>query len=194
MNRLLLILILIFNFQVLTKADDIGDFEIEGISVGDSLLDYFTKENIKQKIETGFYYPKSNKFVIINLTPNNLETYEDLNFSIKPNDKKFIIYNLKGFSTKTLNECLDIKKDIIEEISKVAPNSSKKDYENDYQKFYGNSKAYITDFELQNGTIRTWCVEWDKTNKDVESNWLDAINVSAGSLEWDNFLKNEAYE
>jgi len=42
MKRLLLILILIFSFQSLTKADDIRDFEIEGISVGDSLLDYFS--------------------------------------------------------------------------------------------------------------------------------------------------------
>ena len=40
MKRLLLILILTINFQSLTKADDIRDFEIEGMSIGDSLLDY----------------------------------------------------------------------------------------------------------------------------------------------------------
>ena len=49
MKRLLLILILTLSFQSWTKADDIRDFEIEGISVGDSLLDYFTKEEIKKK-------------------------------------------------------------------------------------------------------------------------------------------------
>ena len=43
MKRLLLIFILTFSFQSWTKADDIRDFEIEGISVGDSALDYFTK-------------------------------------------------------------------------------------------------------------------------------------------------------
>ena len=46
MNRIWLILVLIFIFQPWTKADDIVDFEIEGISVGDSLLDYYTEEEI----------------------------------------------------------------------------------------------------------------------------------------------------
>jgi len=41
MKRLLLILILTFSYQTLTKADDISDFEIEGMSIGDSALDYF---------------------------------------------------------------------------------------------------------------------------------------------------------
>ena len=43
-EKFLLILILTFSFQSLTKADDIRDFEIEGISIGDSALDFFTKK------------------------------------------------------------------------------------------------------------------------------------------------------
>ena len=46
MKRLLLILILTFSFQTLTKADDIRDFQIEGMSIGDSLLDYFSEDEI----------------------------------------------------------------------------------------------------------------------------------------------------
>ena len=46
MNRLLLILILTFSFQSWTMADDIRDFEIEGMSIGDSTLDFFTKSEI----------------------------------------------------------------------------------------------------------------------------------------------------
>ena len=49
MNRLILILILTFSFQPLTKANDIRDFQIEGMSIGDSLLDYFNKKDIEQK-------------------------------------------------------------------------------------------------------------------------------------------------
>ena len=50
MKRLLLILILTFNFQLEIKADDIRDFEIEGMSIGDSALDYFSEsELIKNK-------------------------------------------------------------------------------------------------------------------------------------------------
>ena len=44
MRNFLLILILTFSFQSLSKADDIRDFEIEGMSIGDSALDFFTKK------------------------------------------------------------------------------------------------------------------------------------------------------
>ena len=42
--------IFIFSFQYLTKADDIRDFEIEGISIGDSLLNFFSEEQIMSNI------------------------------------------------------------------------------------------------------------------------------------------------
>ena len=46
----LLILIFIFSFQSLSKAEDVMDFEIEGMSVGDSLLKYFDEKPIKIKL------------------------------------------------------------------------------------------------------------------------------------------------
>ena len=46
-KRLLITLILLLSFQSLTKADDIRDFQIEGMSIGDSLLDYFSETEIK---------------------------------------------------------------------------------------------------------------------------------------------------
>ena len=49
MKRLILILILTLSFQSLTKADDIRDFQIEGMSIGDSALDYFNKKEIRKK-------------------------------------------------------------------------------------------------------------------------------------------------
>ena len=55
MKRLLLILILTLSFQSWTKADDIRDFEIEGMSIGDSLLDHFSKKEIKQNLMLDYY-------------------------------------------------------------------------------------------------------------------------------------------
>ena len=57
MRNFLLILILTLSFQSLTKADDISDFEIEGMSIGDSALDFFSKEEIKKNK----YYAYSSK-------------------------------------------------------------------------------------------------------------------------------------
>jgi len=48
MRVFIAVIVLIFSLQSWTKADDIRDFQIEGISIGDSLLDYFSEEEIKK--------------------------------------------------------------------------------------------------------------------------------------------------
>ena len=55
MKRLLLILILTLSFQTLTKADDIRDFEIEGMSIGDSLLNLFSEEELIEQFKGNIY-------------------------------------------------------------------------------------------------------------------------------------------
>ena len=53
MKKLLGILVLIlFTLQTPSQADDIRDFQIEGMSIGDSALDYFSEEEI---IELGYF-------------------------------------------------------------------------------------------------------------------------------------------
>ena len=192
MNRLLLILILTLSFQSWTKADDISDFEIEGMSIGDSLLEHTNKEFILDKINTAFFYPNSKKFAVINFNKQNLKLYDDLNIAIKPKDSKFIIHSIKGVSNKDLDECLRIKKKVNNNISKISSNAETKTYTNDYNKTYGKTIAYIDDYYLKDGLIRTWCVVWDREY--VKDNWVNSLNVNAGSLEWKKFLQKEAYK
>ena len=45
---LTLFLVLIFNFQSLARADDIRDFQIEGLSIGDSALKYFNVKDLEK--------------------------------------------------------------------------------------------------------------------------------------------------
>ena len=49
MRVFLVVLLLIFTLKSWSKADDIRDFQIEGISIGDSALDYFPKSEIEQR-------------------------------------------------------------------------------------------------------------------------------------------------
>ena len=63
MRVFIAVLVLIFSFQSWTKADDISEFEIEGMSIGDSLLDYFSKNEIKENY-SGAQYPNK-EFIII---------------------------------------------------------------------------------------------------------------------------------
>ena len=45
MMKFLIFVILIISFQSWVKADDIKDFQIEGVSIGDSLLDHMSIKN-----------------------------------------------------------------------------------------------------------------------------------------------------
>ena len=66
MKAILVFLILTFSFQSLTKADDIREFEIEGMSVGDSLLSYFSEEEIIKATRENQYEDKDGKFIDVN--------------------------------------------------------------------------------------------------------------------------------
>ena len=81
MKAILVFLILTFSFQSLTKADDIREFEIEGMSVGDSLLNYFSEEEIIKATRENQYEDKDGKFIDVNFfddTVSFLKTYEGL--------------------------------------------------------------------------------------------------------------------
>ena len=60
MRIFIAVLVLIFSLQSWTRADDIRDFEIEGISIGESLLSYASVEEIESNMITN--YPGSKKF------------------------------------------------------------------------------------------------------------------------------------
>ena len=82
MMRLLLILILTINFQSLTKADDIRDFEIEGMSIGDSALNFFSKKDLisNQKLQ---WYDTEVFTPIAELKLENFRCYDFVEMPIK---------------------------------------------------------------------------------------------------------------
>ena len=71
MKILLTLFVLLFSSSVV--AEDISDFEIEGISIGDSLLDYMSEEEIKNEI-------RINKYMYDYLTDEFGEVYLFKNF------------------------------------------------------------------------------------------------------------------
>ena len=50
MRIFLIVLILIFYLQSFSKADDIRDFEIDGLSIGDSILVNYNKNEINKHV------------------------------------------------------------------------------------------------------------------------------------------------
>ena len=51
MKKLLAIAVLSLFLIIPSQADDISDFQIEGVNIGESLLDYATEEEIKIKLD-----------------------------------------------------------------------------------------------------------------------------------------------
>ena len=96
-------LILIFSLQSWTKADDISDFEIEGMSIGDSLLDYFSEAEIKSSIDE---FQSDNKYTVI-LVSKNFKEYEAMELHFKNNDKLYSIVGIAGgvFYENKFNKC-----------------------------------------------------------------------------------------
>ena len=96
MRVFLAVLVLIFSFQSWTKADDIRDFEIEGISVGDSLLSHFTKKqvlNIINSYDDKGYSFKTRDFYSITIRDNKFKKYDSIQISLKDKDPNYIVNN-----------------------------------------------------------------------------------------------------
>ena len=62
MKKILIIIILSLCFIIPSQADDIRDFQIEGISIGDNALDYFTEDELENFVKS--YYPNK-KFYLV---------------------------------------------------------------------------------------------------------------------------------
>jgi len=196
MKRLLFIVILTFNFNSFTNANDIKNFEIEGMSIGDSSLDYFSKKFINKQLESKFtYFYKDKKFAIIN---TNLQStkYERISLTIKPNDKEFTIHGIKGsinFENR-LQECLTLRDKIAKNIQNLFKdlNIINNEGKHGFDKT-GESLFYAKEFEFSNGAeVRIYCMNWSKKIEEM-NNYKDQLNVLLNSKEMMKFLSNDPF-
>ena len=189
MKRLLLILILTFSFQTLTKADDIRDFQIEGMSIGDSLLDFFSKKEIN-KFANYDNLPSDMKFRISEFYSNNkikMNTYDGIQIFYKPDDKKYILHSLGGFidcEKKSQSDCekifIDISQDLREFFKEVKP--VKKDFKHSDDKSK-NSIVKILQFDVSGGSIAVKYTNWSNT-----MNYSDNVTVDVNTIESDEWM------
>ena len=96
MKKLLVILILILSLQTSTWADDIRDFQIEGMSVGDSLLDYFTKKKITNSIVNWYDNLEKNRYTAIALDSENFKQYDFVDIFTNYGDESYKIDTIAG--------------------------------------------------------------------------------------------------
>ena len=93
MKKLSLYLFLGLLWCNVSFADDVSEYQIEGIRIGDGLLDHLSKEEIKTEIEVnkiGYDY-LTDEFGEVYLE-GNFEIYDVLSFFVKP--KKTIMVKI----------------------------------------------------------------------------------------------------
>lgn len=132
MKKFSLILILIFSFQSWTKADDARDFQIEGISIGDSALDYFTEDEITKNIKWHYNNnKKNNEFVIVEFyNYKTAKQYDGIQIAVKPKDKEYKIYVIAGaiqYENTKIEDCYSEMQKIDTELLDVFPSSDREE-------------------------------------------------------------------
>ena len=123
--RILIFLFISFLIsQSLTRADDIRDFQIEGMSIGDSALDYFNKKELEKRKK---YYriTDSKEFYYTSISSHKFENYDNIMFHFKDNDSSFIIHGISAaiFFSKNgiinLDDCLNQREKVDEELNEL---------------------------------------------------------------------------
>ena len=187
MKRIFLItLIFTFSLQNLTNADNLKDFQIEGFSVGDKLSDRMSKEEIEENIVP--YFQDQRKYYIVGKS-YGLNQYDQIEFYIKSNDNSYEIRTIgAGIFIDNLNECLEKKKKVVNDLDQVFTNikkrSGKKKHEADPK---GNSLQYIDqyDFDYPNH-IRVECTDYSEEmlNSGLASNSLSIVIMTKEITDW----------
>ena len=181
-KRFLLILVLIFSVQSWTKADDISDFEIEGMSIGDSLLDHMTKQEILNEIEKNKYMYEylSDKFGEVYIY-KDFEKYDTVSVFVKTNDKKFIIYRISGNvdTTEDMNKCYALIDEVSQELSKIFINAKKNEFSDNHPvDETGRSKSKTISFKNKSGDIAgVQCNDFEESLR-KKNNWIDAFTLA----------------
>jgi hypothetical protein len=195
-NKILICLafILTLSFQSSTKADDIRDFQIEGNSLGDSLLKNFDEKKIVNKIKNTKQYYKNNDYLLISFKIKS-EIYDFLRFHVKNNDKDYLIYHISGYKALDFYSCNNKKNEISDELEMIFGSDKRQDtkIKNHAYDKTGNSKTISNYFNLSSGRIRIMCTDWSSkfTN---EKNWKDNLSVSIYSKKFSEWLNNKAYK
>ena len=204
------LLILLFSLFFLSSpsvfAEDISDFEIEGISIGDSLLDYMTEDEILEQIEE-FKYEYShlkepNKYAEIYLWKDFPIYSGGISFFIKNNAvnqyiankiEKYTILSMRGqiYYIEDFDSCIQKRDEIVEVLSRMFPNAEKT--ENTFEHPAdpsGNSFLNRIYFSIDSETrVEATCNNWEETYR-IKNNQNEGLSVAIKPKEIINWLSD----
>ena len=144
--------LILFSFSAPSFADDISEFQIEGISIGDSLLNYMTETKInafKEPFTAGSIV--SHEFYNVSIKDLKFKTYDFVSVNFKSDDKNFYAHSIIGdISFNNISTCYKKQDEILKELSNIFKNISEK-VGGDIRKYKGDKSGKSTSSRLRYG-------------------------------------------
>ena len=192
--KILTIVFLIFSFHNIVKADDIRDFQIEGVSIGDSLLNYLSKDLIENEKNSDNAYKDNEYSRIWYDGKGKFKTYDYLQIHLKTNDAKYIIQSLEGkiIYKDNIKDCYNQKNIIYNELKELFPTAKVKNIKRKHTAdTSGKSLTDSTYLILPNnkGNFGVACYDYSK-----EFGKTDNLKVLIDTAEFLKWLNTKAYE
>jgi len=186
--------LVLLSFSAPSFADDIRDFQIEGMSIGDSLLDYFSEDEIKNNIMKNYYKYKSNKkFIAVEFNEFPFfKTYENVGVHEKSDDKKYKIYEIGGFDfyKENIDDCYKKQNEIDKELSKIFK-ETKREFKSKAKHLADESGksnvTYIVYWFKSGDHASIDCPDWSSKMKPREDN----LNVTLVTKEFNDWVKKD---
>ena len=185
MKKILAILALSLYFITPSQADDIRDFQIEGMSIGDSALDYFTINELNDSQDINDYLDKYRYYFF---SYSKGKEYEYLQITVKQKDKKYIIYDLQGhiFYSNNIKKCNQKLNEIKKDIDGIL-NTEGEEYSGAHWiDKTGESKYKRINYSLQGGIVDLIC--FDMSKKLEEKGKEDRLSITFTSREFAEWL------
>ena len=185
-KKIILIFVFIFNLNFLHSfANDISEIELDGMSLGDSLLNYYSKKEIKDnKIN---YFPDERQY-FVTFYDKNLSRFDDMEIYLKTNDKNYTMKSINaGLYPKSLKECIKVKDEIKNEISSAL---NLKFVDGSYNHNYYTNSYINGDIAYMNGGfISIDCMFFDKKDKKKFPNLVDNLSVTLSLNEINDWIE-----
>jgi len=193
MKRFILILILTLSIQSWTKADDIRDFEIEGMSLGDSLLDFFSKDDLVEAAKKVAPYKHGDYYIEQLFISKKFRTYDAVKLTYIALDKNYYLYGIAGliYFESDFDNCLKTQKKVVKSIIKLFPDVDKNVYDKTISHYDKSKKSYYieTNFEFKDESmVRVYCNNWSE-ELTKKNGWKDSLNVIMNDISFLEYLR-----
>jgi len=117
MKKIYLILFLFFSSSIFSKT--FKDIDIEGLKLGESLLNHMDNDEIFVNAQDIYHYIPENEFLSVLYKPQSFQRFEFVNAVIKKNDNNFIIYGLGGVTQPiSMEDCFKLQNKMVASFDK----------------------------------------------------------------------------